>query len=158
MFVGASNDSICSRKKKNEGGMRGKSAAWTFYGKSSILLKTSVPKKALSFVEYDSSWSVLGQNCNLSFWKKSPYISQWASPSFQHSIETRILIYVDLTLPRNVLSVPIPLFTRLSLCIKVWYFRIPFQINCRASAEQVQLGPIYLLYISLASQSFLLSC
>ena len=38
------------------------------------------------------------------------------------------------------------------------YIRIPFQINCRASAERVQLGPIYLRYISLALQSFLLSC
>ena len=45
---------------------------------------------------------------------------------------------------------PAPIYLR--------YIRIPFQINCRASAERVQLGPIYLRYISLASQSFLLPC
>ena len=45
---------------------------------------------------------------------------------------------------------PAPIYLR--------YIRIPFQINCRASAERVQLSPIYLRYISLASQSFLLPC
>ena len=45
---------------------------------------------------------------------------------------------------------PAPIYLR--------YIRIPFQMNCRASAERVQLGPINLQYISLASQSFLLPC